>query len=349
MKIFGTGKLEINSENADSIVIIDLKSGEIIVQPQSNEILNNRYPDIFNEKISISSFEATIRDGKVTAEKFPELFVKNYNQSHNILESIPLRAFKFIENYDGNELKLKPKSSKIEFNFEPANKNNEFTEFHFINVNIPAIFDFKFKGATCSASLDKSGHAILALNKTLKEKEKGQLSDIFRIASCLGQGGYSSVREIITPEFFTINLAGYDIAKPPFKLVSQDDFKLLLSSVIESYSELQEKEISLLKNAIYYLEGGYKQSVHLEFRTISLFTSIEILDESSRLDKSIMKDQFNLSSLYDAALLNEIRNQLIHNGSSIQKAISVALKKNRENDKDDSNLLKLLNGIATKK
>lgn len=118
MKIFGTGKLEINSENAYSIVIIDLKSGEIIVQPQSNEILKNRYPDIFNEEISITSFEATIRDGKITTERFPELFVKNYNQNHNILESIPLRAFKFLKNYDGNELKLKPKSSKIGFNFQ---------------------------------------------------------------------------------------------------------------------------------------------------------------------------------------------------------------------------------------
>ena len=78
MKIFGTGRLEINSDAADSIVIIDIKSGEIIVQPQNNEILNNRYPNIFNEEISISSFEATIRDGKLTTERFPYLFVKNY-------------------------------------------------------------------------------------------------------------------------------------------------------------------------------------------------------------------------------------------------------------------------------
>ncbi|MBO6623222.1 MAG: hypothetical protein JJ940_15160, partial [Balneola sp.] len=92
---------------------------------------------------------------------------------------------------------------------------------------------------------------------------------------------------------------------------------------------------------IYYLEGGYKQAVHLEFRVISLFTSIEILDKSRTLDKSIIKNQFNLPSLYDAALLNEIRNQLIHNGSSLQKAISVAKANNRENDKDDSELLKL--------
>lgn len=341
MKIFGTGRLEINSDDAESIVIIDIKSGEIIVQPQNNEILNNRYPNIFNEEISISSFEATIRDGKLTTDRFPELFVKNYNQNHNILESIPLRAFKFLDNYVGNEIKLKPKNSKIEFNFQPANGRNEFTEFHFINVNIPTIFEIEFNGVNCNASLDKSGHAILSLDETLQEEEKGQLSDIFRIACCLGQGGYSSVREIITPENFTLNLAGYDITKPPFKLVSQDDFKQLLGSVIDSYTEFEEEDISLLKNAIYYLEGGYKQAVHLEFRVISLFTSIEILDKSRTLDKSIIKNQFNLPSLYDAALLNEIRNQLIHNGSSLQKAISVAKANNRENDKDDSELLKL--------
>jgi len=342
MQIFGKGILEIDSEQAEAIVIINLKSGEIIVQPQKTDILTNQHSNIFDQDISISSFQATIREGEISIDRFPELFIKNYSQSSNVLDSIPLRSFKFLENYNGTELILKPYNSRIDFNFKPSNGDKEFTEFHFIDVNILTLFDFYFRGVNGSLSSHKSGHAIISIDKALSQKEKGQLADIFRIASCLSQGEYSSVREIITPSNFTINLAGYDIAKPPFKLVSKDDFKELLNSVIKSYSKLTPEEMSLLKNAVYYLEGGYKQSVHLEFRAISLFTSIEILDYSKHLDKNRLKKQFDLSSLYDASLLKKIRNKLIHNGLSIEEAIIKAKKRNQENDQDKSEIVPLL-------
>ena len=342
MQIFGKGILEIDSEQAEAIVMINLKSGEIIVQPQKTGILNNRHSKIFDQDISISSFQATIREGEISIDRFPELFIKNYSQSSNVLDSIPLRSFKFLDNYNGTELILKPYNSRIDFNFKPSKGDKEFTEFHFIDVNIITLFDFDFKEVSGSMTSHKSGHAIISIDKALSKKEKGELADIFRITSCLGQGGYSSIREIITPSKFTINLAGYDIAIPPFKLVPKDDFKELLDSVIKSYSNLSSEEMSLLKNAVYYLEGGYKQSVHLEFRAISLFTAIEILDDSKHLDKNRLKEQFDLSSLYDASFLKEIRNQLIHNGLSIQKAVTKAKKTNQENDQDKSDLVPLL-------
>lgn len=349
MQIFGKANLEIDSESSASVVIIDLKLGEIIVQPQKNEIIENNFHEIFDKEISLTSFSATIKEGDIRSKNLPKVFVKNVHQNHNILDSITLRSFKFLDKYKGTELILKPYNSRIDLQFTPSNINEEFTEFHFINVNIPTSFDFKYKEARCSASLDKSGHAIITGNQNLSEKERGELSNIFTITCCLGQGGYSLVREIITRNDFVINLAGYDIVKPPFKLVSQKDFEELFNSVKTSFSQIKDKELSLLKNATYYLEGGYKQSVHLEFRTISLFTSIEILDKSKTLDKSQLKSQFDLSSLYDAALLIEIRNQLIHNGLSIQKAVRVAEEKNNENDKSRSELSNLIEKNADQK
>lgn len=342
MQILGKANLEIESEKSESIIIIDLELGEIIVRPQNDEILNKNFIEIFDKTISLSSFHASIKEGVIETKRLPELFVKNIHRGNNILDSISLRSFRFLENYKGNELILKPRNSRIDFQFKPSNTSSGFTEFHFINVNIPTTFDFKFKGSVCRASLDKSGHAIIKTDNNLTEEEIGILSDIFRISCCLGQGGYSLVREIITNDIFVLNLAGYDISKPPFKLVPREDFEKLLDSVKNTIANIKEEELSLLKNAIYYLEGGYKQSVHLEFRAISLFTSIEILDDSKCLDKGQLKNQFDLSSLYDAALLIDVRNHLIHNGLSIQKAIEAAEDRNNENDIDKSELSHLL-------
>lgn len=337
MKIIGTAKLKIDSDTGDVIATIDIESGEIIINPRNNTLLVDHFSKIFEKKISLSQFKGVLKGGDVCLETFPKLFVRNYHLGVNLLDGYSLKSFEFVDKYIGFKLILKPYHSRITLNFHPIIDDEPFTEFHFLKVNMFHLFDFKYDGTDASAVLEK-GHAIIKVAKKLSDKKIAEFCDIFEVTSCLAFGAYSSIREIFTSDSLILNLSGYAFRNPPHRLISKNDFESLLNSVIKAFNKSNSDEMSLLKNAIYYLEGGYKQTVHIEFRLISLFTSLEILDKSKTLDKRIIKEEFNLKSQYDSALMISVRNKLIHDGMSVISAIKKARDQNQERDVKKSEL-----------
>lgn len=348
MKIIGTANLKIDSKSGDVITTIDLESGEIIVNPHDNNLLEGSFNDVFNKKISLTEFRGVIKDGEVWLETFPNLFVKHFNRGSNILDGYSLRSFEFIEKFNGVKLKLKPYNSKIRLNFKPVKSDESFTEFHFVKVNLPQRFDFEYEDSQACAVLDQNGHAVIKVGKKLSHDRISEFCDIFNISSCLAFGAFSSIREIFNPDTLTLNLSGYTFRKSPHRMIENDDFEILVNSVIKTFKSIDKQELSLIKNASYYLEGGYKQTVYIEFRLISLFTAIEILDDSKTLDKNIIKEEFKLKSVYDAALMISIRNKLIHNGMSVNDAIQSARNDNKENDIEKSDIESLFDTYTNK-
>ncbi|MDZ7690422.1 MAG: hypothetical protein U5K69_04610 [Balneolaceae bacterium] len=339
MFLRGSGFLKAQSLEIESLINIDLENGIIRCTPKF-PLQDVHKLALFTVNITIQNFKAETVNGKVFSEEIDGLILgKIYDDDvENKLYSRLLREFEFSPNYEPEEIIFTLKHSRLELEFNPSKNFKNKTEIHFFNCWIKSDFQIKIDDYVSNIQADKSGHAICYVNKSLDNKELDFFGSIFRSTYCLAQGSFPSFKESLTSDKLILNVSNQKLKFCAHKFLSPENLAILFNKIIALNKKLPNKELTKFQNSLYYFENGLNSDVHMEIRSISLFNVFEIIDKASTLNKNSLKNNLNFKSLYDCSFLIDLRNELIHTGLSLRKAIKKIEPNNKENDKDNSEL-----------
>ena len=119
----------------------------------------------------------------------------------------------------------------------------------------------------------------------------------------------------------TLNFSGQDNPVPAGPMFNEEDF---INSFIRMYVEycrrLSGSNLRSFGFAIDYLIDGCANLGSIESRAISLYTALEILDNSRTLDKNTTAKIFDIDN-NTADLICRVRNGLVHEGLDLRSAI----------------------------
>lgn len=340
MYIRGRANLVFQSRAVEVLVTVDIDNGIIRCYPTAPLDAAYKLIILTNNDVTIDNFHADVINGKLSAKRIDGITAIKFfgdDVKHHLYSRL-LREFKFSEGFEPQEIIFKKLNSKIEFNFKPSRKFDDKTEVHFMNCWPKSDFEVSLGDYSCRVKADNSGHAICYINKSLSFEELEYFNSVFRTTYCLSQGSFPLLKEALSSNKLILNLIRNGLKKNPANFIFSENIKILFNKILSLFKSLNEDDLSKYKNSIYYFENGLNYDIHLEIRCISIFNAFEILDKSITLNKNSLKDSLNFNSLYDSSFLIKVRNELIHNGLSLKKAIKKIETNVNEKDKNNSEL-----------
>ena len=214
---------------------------------------------------------------------------------------------------------LHPRSSGIEFSFEPFNEvTPQFEAFYRgSSLSLPRPRELLLRPGTAVVAADAAG-AVVRADHPWSDRE-----ELVRLSLGVISGGPVSVRSVLADKSLTVNLAGHDARSAGRLHKKPDDGVVALQGVYDFLSGLSPDDRTRWGKATHFFLQGLGGIAPLEVRAINLFTFLEILDDSKTLSKNSLAYLLDIP-LEDADLLCHSRNRLIHHGDHIEAAIRTA-------------------------
>jgi len=280
------------ARHSDTAVLRDIR-----IQTPIGEIKKDEYTDFF-----ITSYNpATVSQGDVAAARILALCGQ--------VESI-------------TKIVLQPRSSQIEFKlfqFEP----------------MESLFEIVYKGYQLSFPKPQILHiggvevVVTSANGTLiiKASDSSLLNyeEPIRLSMGIILGGPITLRTIINGSMFAVNLASHKGTGTGRLFKRHEDSGVLLQGIIDFLASLEPDDQNRWTRSIYFFLQGLGGVSPLEIRAINLFTSLEIIDNTSTLDKSAFARLLDITT-DEADICCRVRNRLLHNGANIGSAVIEAEK-----------------------
>ena len=324
MKYPGTGKIKFQDQEFKVIVNLDPESGFITAKFPLFDDINffelYKKRDFFEKKYTISDLKIYVPNGIVERNKLDNLYIKSINPgTFSIYDSSLIRAFNLSEKEIGiSTITFFLSNSLQEFDFS-EHKPNKYSELVFLDngINSP-ILHLKIKGNRYTINCDKS---VLIVRSTVNLLNKQP--NFYRAFSLL-QGGRITYRTGFFKKRLQINFVKAGEFSRLGQLFKDDNLKI---EFIEKLFLFEENLINKDKRKrkryelfIEYLLEALSAKTTLENRLISLYTAIEIIDDSKTLTKQSVSSLFKIDQNL-ADIIIRVRNKIIHEGYELYDSI----------------------------
>jgi hypothetical protein len=242
--------------------------------------------------------------------------------SFGLYDSTIARAFALRgEDLGMREIRLEPRQSSIEFIFKSYSPTAPEYELFYegANSDLGLPVDLELDSIQVRLLGDKDGIAVISQKSLLYREE------LIRLCLGIRQGGPALLRFTLDGQNLTINMYSREASSwPPLvgKLRAHKDTASFLQGLLNFFSGLSPSDWARWKTATYfYLEGMGAPA--METRAITLFTFLEIIDDSHSLTKESLSKLLDIT-LDEADLLDRVRNGLTHHGKALGTALAEA-------------------------
>ena len=326
-RLTGTAILDYRGETRQVQICLNLDENVIEVRhamPDLAEAMSLvASNDWHTSPVLLTDVRISTPTGVLSKDRIADFFVTAYRPgNHSIYGSNLSRTLSLREKGEGvTEVILHPRSSRVEFAFEPFDSTSPQ-------------FELFYCGASCSMPMPQElmlnpGKAVvLGDNDGIGVRGDQPLTDqeeLIRLSLGILQGGPITIRSMLEEKTLTINLAAHDGGSlgPLYKKC--DDAGALLQGTYNFLAGLSAAEWAQWNRGIYFFLQGLGGTAPLEIRAINLFTFLEIVDKSDTLSKNSLSALLDLTT-DEADLLCRTRNRLIHHGEHIGAAVLAAEK-----------------------
>lgn len=351
----GTGSISLFDKPYRAYVILRPNSGDIVVKVQHNRINGWKFlkkvreGEFFGREYKLENLEIVTPLGKLCKKSlglypvlvnpgpssiFDSYVLKIAYSSHAGIATLVFRpkdSFLVFESqttfssedenyYELLFLGFRPKilpsiSLTLDSNFRlfmqagKENKNSssgkEFTNFQgdfvLVRSNLD-LFESSKRDDLCKVlSLLNGGKVSLALGYALRENEF-KVAFSFPTDICTVLGGVGN----------------------PFRTESSEEYLELVETFVKTYfsyvGSLKEEEKRRFNLFVEYFIEGISMNTILESKLITLYTALEIMDDSDTLTKDSLKKAYELDE-DKATFFKELRNKIVHNGLSVREAV----------------------------
>jgi len=320
----GKGKLNFLDKEYEVLIFLDPDQESIITKFPLEEsifqiIIKNKNQKIFEKDYSIKDIEIFLPIGKIYSKELKGLKIKSIIPgTQSIYDSILVRAFGLYKQEIGiSTIIFYPTTSIISFNCSWF--NDQKSELIYLNSKliVPSLgFNLNRKFVEINADRD----IIIAKSEQLNLLDKQEL--LYRVLSLLN-GGRIVFRTGTWKNYIHINFLKPNLTKsigPLFPYSDRDKIKIFIEKYCEYELRLNDDSKHKFIMFIEYLLDGLSIRSNIEVALISLYTAMEIIDESQTLDKTSLARTFNIDiNLSDFII--RVRNKLIHEGLTVERAI----------------------------
>jgi len=328
MKYQGKGKLKFKGKSYKVLVTLDPTSGYITAKfpmGDSRSAFNSIYGDqnIFKQKYAIRDLRIELPYGAIEHDNLSNLYIKSIQPGTlSVYDSFLVRSFNLYEKEIGiSTIVFFPESSLLNFTFKGASVNKS-SELIFTDIKLGSSPGLQVK-------LKSLKHLLLFDNNILIMKASSNLlpkrNQFYRALSLLG-GGKAIYRAGFFKNNIQINFIRSDRSNCLGPLFKKDtDKQEFIEKYWEYESTLDKKKKNRQELFIEYFLEGMSANTNLENRIISLYTALEIVDNSKTLNKQSISQTFNLDPNV-ADIVAKFRNKLIHQGYSGSEALAESIK-----------------------
>jgi len=362
----GVGDVVIFDKVYKTYIILKPDNGEIVARIQHNKDLDpltlfSEYGEIYSKSYEIRNLEVITPIAKVSRENLKDLQLVFLSPGPvSILDSALIRLGFFP--YAGFvTLVFRPKNPDSFFVFDGLSDlpyKDSYYELMFASssLDIPLGVSVEFdSGRVLSLQAEGEklssqerygsylkGFVLVRSNEDLFTYE--YRSALYKVISLLNGGkvtligGYHLYHDNSGSKFqvgFNFSTGGSFISQSignPFKIEGYEEYQEVIYRFVRSYishieglTEEEKRKFDLFTE--YFIEGISMHSL-LESKLITLFTALEIMDNSATLDKSSLADSYGID-IKKAEFLTKLRGRLVHNGLVSSEAIKETVNEMR--------------------
>jgi len=319
MKTFtGTAILEMESEAKPVHLRINLDENVIEVRfPMGARPELRR--DWSEARPRLRGIHVELPTGRLIRDEYDDFFVSGYSPGTvSIHDAELVRALNLRAREEGiTKLVLVPRSSGVEFEYQPSDGSEPGHEIVYegcVVSSAPQV-ELQLSDRTFTLAGDKKG-LVLRSREPLEPIE-----DRFRFCWSVVQGAPLSVRSILDNNRLILNLALPDKRSSHGRLYQDhNDLIPFLNAFFKFVQCQSETGFSRWQRSAHFYLEGISGSASLDINTLNLFVFLEMIDESKTLNKTPLAAALGIC-LEDADLLCRARNQLVHKGSSLGRAV----------------------------
>ena len=327
MKYTGIGRLKFKDKSYKVLVTLDPNSGYIIAKfpTENNSSVFRIYADknLFEQKYSIKDLRIELPYGSLTHDNLSNLYIKSINPGTlSVYDSFLVRSFNLHEKEIGiSTIVFFPQRSLLNFNMKGGalEKSSELI-FNDAKIGSFPTLQVKLKSRKYHLSCDNK-ILIVKSNVNLLPKH----AQFYRVLSLL-RGGKVIYRAGVFKKNTQINFIQKEKSNALGSLFKEDADK---QEFIEKYwayeIALDEKGKNKHELFIEYFLEGMSANTNLENRIISLYTALEIIDNSRTLNKQSISRTLHLDQNV-ADIVARLRNKLIHQGYTGSEALEESIK-----------------------
>lgn len=318
MKYNGHGTIAIGDEEKRCSVELDIDGGSVIVRFANTDTFVserldfNKLHSIYNLNIALPT--ALIPSGKVSRLKLSDQSLMN----SSVHESDLVQAFSLHAGEPGMcKLIFKPSQQYIPFTIEHLDTNTR-SELVFTNTIISPIGKWEFDIGRSASTLAGEKNILILRSDASLFRIRNTISN----ALSLLQRGRICLLATQQEKYITLNFKSQGQVQPAGRLFPKNSVLnvTFLKKYISYENKLKGNEKIKFHRFVDYTINGCASLESLENQLISLYTALEIIDNSRTLNKTSLRDALKIK-LSDAEIAVKIRNSLIHNGANVGPAI----------------------------
>jgi len=321
-KFFGTGEFQCRGETRKVHLCLNLDENVIEVwHPMSEKpLIAGR--EILKEKVALSNVHFHLPTGKIVRDHLADSVITSYGPgTWSIYDSTLARAMGFLgEEVGMTKIVIKPRHTEIEFNFEPFTPTAPQYELFYqvTKFYLGGPHHLLLNPGEAVVKGDEEGIAVIGHESLLKHEE--------RIRLCLGilRGGPVTLRSTLDAHKFTIHMFSQEGSGMGPLVIDHTDIGSFLQGLFDFFSKLSPTEWARWRIATYFYLQGLGAPA-LEVEALSLFSFLEILDNTNTLSKQAVATLLNIKQ-DEAQLLCLVRHGLIHRGERLGAALVNAHK-----------------------
>jgi hypothetical protein len=326
-RFFGSAILEFSGRNEEVSLCINL----------SNNILEARFPmDLKNsfklsfgksewmtKGLSLRNIDIKLPNGRLSKGIYDDFFVKEYRPGTcSIYDSTLVSALDLRAGSSGiATMILVPRKCGITFDFKVLSNNEAPYELFYTNNTIRI-------GPQSRVEIGQLPVIIVGDTKGLTLRSVSSLLNVrdrFRVSWSVLQGAPINLRAILDGDQLTLNLSSDTHTSGLGQLVdSNDEVLSTLRYFDKFFGAMSRDDFSRWETATDFYMDGVATDRLLEFRVISLFNFLEMVDNSKTLNKTSLATLLEITD-DTADVLCKVRNALIHEGKTLSDAVCGAV------------------------
>lgn len=266
--------------------------------------------------VGLSQIELGSPLGKLRLSKFDNFFVVQHEPScasaHNSSDSLLVTS-----TADVTRLTLQPRGSLMTFEYVPSISD--------ATSGVETVLAVAMNSQSMNMELNVGSQTVGAKfeGSKLILKSAASLSSSKDALLCsfgLLFGGPASVRSTRTDHNLSIDVVAHSHGSIEHLWLRQDDVKEMFQRFLDMFASAQSEERRRLVRAATLHLHGLGDKVLLDQKILTLYTSLEVLDDNRTLTKESVSKVLNLT-IDQAEIVCRVRHALAHSGSSISEAV----------------------------
>lgn len=314
----GHGKINIDGSLKECAFELDQEQGAITVKFPRKDHDERFRRDIFKKSYSLEDVEILLPNGRVSGGRIHSLRLVQWSGgTSSVYDSDLVRTFDLYTQEVGlKRLTFKPKNPLVQLPIDPFHQdaNSELVYKNNILRLRPKDQIVIFRSKILITA--EKGFLLVRSDQSLKRS----IGPLTQALSLLQRGRICLVAGL-EKKIVTLNFLGQDNPVPAGSMFDEEDlFCSFIRMYVEFYRRLSGSDLRSFHFAIDYLIDGCANLGSIESRAISLYTALEILDNSRTLDKNTIAKMFDID-VNTADLICKVRNSLVHEGLDLSGAI----------------------------